>query len=177
MTDLTDLGNVGAIKNPLVIKSIESKLPDFVKKDWLVLMLEPSNGVMPDNHFNALLKFLKKQEDMFERLEQLKTTDVVTDKPKASDRIEKRYNERYASTRATKKGVLRRSLLLNDWVHSESVLDVTKAQMAVKTPTCAKTKTARKEAPLTIISFSARGENARKTMVRECREPADSKRN
>lgn len=32
--DLTELRNSGAIKNPLVIKSIESKLPDFIKRDW-----------------------------------------------------------------------------------------------------------------------------------------------
>ncbi len=31
LSDLTDLGNTGAIKNPLVIKSIESKLSEFVK--------------------------------------------------------------------------------------------------------------------------------------------------
>ncbi len=33
LADLTDLGNVGSIKNPLVIKSIESKLPELVKQD------------------------------------------------------------------------------------------------------------------------------------------------
>nr|XP_020441517.1 uncharacterized protein LOC109951383 [Monopterus albus] len=34
LTDLTDLENIGGIKNPLVIKSIECKLPESVKKDW-----------------------------------------------------------------------------------------------------------------------------------------------
>lgn len=37
---LTELGNSGAIKNPLVVKSIESKLPDFIKRDWLMFMVE-----------------------------------------------------------------------------------------------------------------------------------------
>lgn len=71
LADLTELGNIGAIKNPLVIQSIESKLPDTVKKDWLVFMVNPSNGVTPDNHFDTLLKFLKTQEEIMEKLEQL----------------------------------------------------------------------------------------------------------
>lgn len=33
LADLTELGNTGAMKNPLAIKSIESKLLDTVKKD------------------------------------------------------------------------------------------------------------------------------------------------
>lgn len=32
LADLTELGNSGTIRNPLVIKSIESKLPDFIKR-------------------------------------------------------------------------------------------------------------------------------------------------
>lgn len=91
LADLVDLGNTGAIKNPLMIKSIESKLPDFVKRDWLIFMFDPSNGVEEDNHFDALLKFLKRQEEILEKLEQLRVTD----------RPENKF-EKYASTRATK---------------------------------------------------------------------------
>lgn len=58
MADITELGSTGTIKNPLVIKFIESKLPDTVKKDWLEFMLNPSNGVTSGNHFDSLLKFL-----------------------------------------------------------------------------------------------------------------------
>jgi len=72
LADLTELANTGAIKNPLVIKTIESKLPDFVKRDWLTYMLEAANDVTTDNHFDKLLTFLKKQEGILERLEQLK---------------------------------------------------------------------------------------------------------
>lgn len=36
LQDLSDLGETGAIKNPLVTKSIESKLPEHLKKEWLV---------------------------------------------------------------------------------------------------------------------------------------------
>ncbi|KAL1249502.1 hypothetical protein QQF64_020507 [Cirrhinus molitorella] len=93
LADLTDLGNVGAIKNPLVIKSIESKLPEFVKRDWLVYMTDPANGITPENHFDALLKFLKKEEEILERLEQLKI----------SERAEKPERRNYAFTRTTKK--------------------------------------------------------------------------
>lgn len=70
MADLTELGNSGAIKNPLVIKSIESKLRDFVKRDWLVFMVNPDNGVTSENHFDKLLKFLENQEEILDRLEQ-----------------------------------------------------------------------------------------------------------
>ncbi|TWW79408.1 hypothetical protein D4764_10G0004380 [Takifugu flavidus] len=60
LADLTELGNSGAMRNPLVIKSLESKLPDYVKRDWLMFMVDPKNRVTSDNHFDMLLKFLKK---------------------------------------------------------------------------------------------------------------------
>ncbi|XP_047198148.1 uncharacterized protein LOC118119242 [Hippoglossus stenolepis] len=66
LADLTELGNSGAIKNPLVIKSIESKLPDFIKRDWIKFMVNPANDVTSDNHFDMLLKFLKNQEEILE---------------------------------------------------------------------------------------------------------------
>lgn len=34
--DLSGLGNTGGLKNPLVTKSLENKLPESLKKDWLV---------------------------------------------------------------------------------------------------------------------------------------------
>ena len=97
LNDLTELGNTGAIKNPLVVRSIESKLPDSMKKDWLVFMVNPENAITPDNHFDSLLKFLKTQEEILEKLEQL----GVGEKPdKKVDYTEKKY----ASTRSTTKG-------------------------------------------------------------------------
>uniref|UniRef100_A0A1A8UKK0 Golgi autoantigen, golgin subfamily a, 3 n=1 Tax=Nothobranchius furzeri TaxID=105023 RepID=A0A1A8UKK0_NOTFU len=97
LVDLTELGDVGAIKNPLVTKSIECKLPEAVKKDWLVFMVNPRNNVTPDNHFDNLLKFLKTQEESLEKLEQL----GVTEKP---ERQESKIEKRFASTRSIKKG-------------------------------------------------------------------------
>lgn len=94
LDDLTELGNTGAINNPLVIKSIESKLPDNMNRDWLVFMVNPANGVTPDNHFDNLLKFLKTQEEILEKLEQL----GVSEKPE-----KKLHTEKYASTRSTRK--------------------------------------------------------------------------
>lgn len=99
LADLTDLGDTGAIKNPLIVKNIESKLPEFVKRDWLVFMVDPSNGVTNDNHFDMLLTFLKKQEMIFERLDHLKTVDK-SEKP---DKADRKFNKKYASTKATKK--------------------------------------------------------------------------
>lgn len=40
LQDLSDLGDTGAIKNPLVTKLIESKLPEILKKEWLVHMAD-----------------------------------------------------------------------------------------------------------------------------------------
>lgn len=94
LADLTDLGNIGAIKNPLVTKSIESKLPEFVKREWLVYMTDPANGITPENHFDALLKFLKKEEETLEKLEQLKISEKA-EKPESR-------SERYTFTRTTR---------------------------------------------------------------------------
>lgn len=60
-------------------------------------MVEPTNGVTPDNHFDMLLKFLKSQEEILERLEQLKLVDKV----EGADR--KKQERKFASTRATSK--------------------------------------------------------------------------
>ncbi|XP_073797048.1 uncharacterized protein [Danio rerio] len=96
LADLTDLGNVGAMKNPLVIKSIESKLPELLKREWLVYMTDPANNITPDKHFDELLQFLQKQEEVLERLEQLRISERV-EKP------ERKFEKNYAFTRTTKK--------------------------------------------------------------------------
>lgn len=43
LQDLSDLGDNGAIRNPLITKSIESKLPDSLKKEWLVFVADVRN--------------------------------------------------------------------------------------------------------------------------------------
>lgn len=80
---LTDLGNTDAIKNPLAIKAIESKLPDRVKENWLTF--EKKNCVAPEGRFDVLLKFLKEQEEVLEKLEQLRV-----EAPEKSGKWEKR---------------------------------------------------------------------------------------
>lgn len=52
LADLTELGNSGAIKNPLVIKSIESKLPDCIKRDWLVFIVNSKKN--PNAHLPSI---------------------------------------------------------------------------------------------------------------------------
>ena len=64
LNDLTELGNTGAIKNPLVVSSQISREQISMKKDWLVFMVNPENAITPDNHFDSLLKFLKTQEEI-----------------------------------------------------------------------------------------------------------------
>lgn len=71
-------------------------MPEFVKRDWLVHMTDPANGITPENHFDALLKFLKKEEEILERLEQLKIAE-------RAEKPERKSERNYAFTRTTKK--------------------------------------------------------------------------
>lgn len=52
--DLSDLGNTGAIKNPLVTKSIEGKLPESLKKEWLVHVSDQQTSVTPGLSHQAI---------------------------------------------------------------------------------------------------------------------------
>ncbi|XP_060783164.1 uncharacterized protein LOC132890373 [Neoarius graeffei] len=70
--DLNELDNAEAIKNPIVTKSIEGKLPETLKKDWLTYAADVSNAVDRYNRFDKLLAYLKSQEAMYEKLDQLK---------------------------------------------------------------------------------------------------------
>lgn len=64
-------------------------------------MIDPDNGVTPENHFDLLLK-LRKQEDVLEKLEQLR----ITHKVERQDKSEKRFEKRHASARNTKKDLM-----------------------------------------------------------------------
>lgn len=68
---MNDLGDTGAIQNPLVTKSTESKLPGSLKKEWLVFAADKRNTVAPDKRFDSLLAFFTEQESIYEQLEQL----------------------------------------------------------------------------------------------------------
>ncbi|XP_035812328.1 uncharacterized protein LOC118471497 [Amphiprion ocellaris] len=94
LQDLSDLGETGAIKNPLVTKSIESKLPEHLKKEWLVYAADRRNAVTPEKRFDSLLTFLKEQESIYEQLEQLREEEP--------GKKETRIEPRHARTRSTK---------------------------------------------------------------------------
>lgn len=96
LADLTELGETDAIKNPLVTKCIESKLPDLVKKDWPVFMVNPNNNVAPANHFDSPLRFLKTQEEILKKLEQLSVGEK-------QERPDKKFERKNSSVRSTKK--------------------------------------------------------------------------
>lgn len=72
LSDLNELGNVDAIKNPLVTKSIESKLPETLKKDWLTYNATEKDNTSHQNYFDKLMVFLRSQESIYEQLDQLK---------------------------------------------------------------------------------------------------------
>lgn len=59
--DFNELNDADAIKNPLVIKSIESKLPESLKKDWLTHAADLNNAVNHQNRFDKLLAYLQSQ--------------------------------------------------------------------------------------------------------------------
>lgn len=69
--DLTDLGCEDAVQNQLVIRSLESKLPDIMKREWLMCVRNPMNDVHPGNRFDMFLMFLEDQKSLLVRLEQL----------------------------------------------------------------------------------------------------------
>lgn len=92
LEDLNDLGDTGALKNPLVTKSIESKLPDALKKEWLLYAAERISAG-PDKRFDSLLNFLKSQESIYEQLDQLRDEEPP--------RKEIRPEQRQARTRTS----------------------------------------------------------------------------
>ena len=94
LQDLSDLGATGVIKNPLVTKSIESKLLETLKKEWLVYAADKRNDVTSRNRFDCLLAFLKDQESIYEQLEQLKEEEP--------SKRETKVEPRYAGTKLTK---------------------------------------------------------------------------
>lgn len=91
LEDLSDLGDTGALRNPLVTKAIESKLPDALKKEWLLYAAERSS-TDPEKRFDYLLAFLKSQESIYEQLDQLRDEKPL--------RKENRPEQRQARTRA-----------------------------------------------------------------------------
>ncbi|KAL1250910.1 hypothetical protein QQF64_018706 [Cirrhinus molitorella] len=66
LQDLSDLGDTGAMRNPIVTRSIKSKLPDVLKKEWLLYAAEKSTAVVPEERFDSLLAFLKSQESIYD---------------------------------------------------------------------------------------------------------------
>ncbi|XP_072308735.1 uncharacterized protein [Eucyclogobius newberryi] len=64
--ELSNLGETAALKNPLVIKSIEGKLSEAMKKEWLLYAAE--NGDQQDQRFDILLTFLRSQKYIYEQL-------------------------------------------------------------------------------------------------------------
>ncbi|CAI5670371.1 unnamed protein product [Oreochromis niloticus] len=73
LLDLIDLGCEDAIKNQLVIRSLECKLPDSMKERWLLYRCDPVNDVSPQNWFDKLWQFLKDQKTVLVQLEQLQS--------------------------------------------------------------------------------------------------------
>ena len=92
--DLSELDNVDAMRNPMVTKSIEGKLPETLKKDWLTYAADGGNGVDRHNRFDKLITYLKSQESIYEQLDQLKDFVEPTK--------EKTMFLKHARTKATK---------------------------------------------------------------------------
>lgn len=88
LNDLIKLESTGAIKNPLVIRSIESKLPDNMKRDWLTFMVNPTKESHPTITSTA---FSHSQEDILEKLDQLGVSGKSEKKPTY---LEKKYASR-----------------------------------------------------------------------------------
>ncbi|KAK7933354.1 hypothetical protein WMY93_004250 [Mugilogobius chulae] len=94
LSDLSELGDTGALKNPLMTKSLESKLPEVLKKEWLLFVATEKSVQPQKDRFDMLLSFLKSQEGIYEELDQLREEEPVRREPKAPPK--------QARTRATR---------------------------------------------------------------------------
>lgn len=74
LSNLVILGEEDIIKNRWVAQSLESKLPSSLKEKWITHKTEPVNGFATHNHFDCLLRFLKKQEVILEELDHLEVS-------------------------------------------------------------------------------------------------------
>lgn len=109
LLDLIDLGCEDAIKNQLVIRSLESKLPDSMKERWLLYRCDVASNVNPRNRFDKLWQFLRDQKTVLVQLEQLQVTrrsnsarggePAPCEKPK--ERTGDRRQERRSFTKTT----------------------------------------------------------------------------
>ena len=70
LLDLIDLGCEDTIKKQLVIRSLESKLPDSMKERWLLYRCEAASHVNSRNRFEKLWQFLRDQRTVLVQLEQ-----------------------------------------------------------------------------------------------------------
>ena len=120
LNDLQDLGNTGALKNPLMTKSIESKLPDVLKREWLIYASDSLNCVTLDNRFDSLLLFLKDQESIYEQLDQLRDEEALQRQPKQDVRQARTKTARSNNSNRTMCG------LCGDQRHSKKLYMCTK---------------------------------------------------
>ncbi|KAF1380216.1 hypothetical protein PFLUV_G00184520 [Perca fluviatilis] len=74
LSNLVILGEEEVIRNCWVAQSLESKLPSSLKEKWIAHKTEPVNGFAPHDHFDCLLRFLKKREAILEELDQLEAS-------------------------------------------------------------------------------------------------------
>lgn len=65
MFNLGELKKIGSVKNPLITKSLESELPEGVKKEWLI----HGSKRKPEDRFDIILKFLRSQVKIYEQLD------------------------------------------------------------------------------------------------------------
>ncbi|XP_026082522.1 uncharacterized protein LOC113058643 [Carassius auratus] len=111
--DLSDLGCEDAVRNQLVIRSLESKLPDVMKREWLMCVRNPVNDVHPGNRFDRLLMFLEDQKSLLVRLEQLLPSKPwpanAPERPSHREKPGDRWREKKSFTKTTVSEVKRES--------------------------------------------------------------------
>ena len=111
--DITDLGCVDALQNQLVIRSLESKLPDVMKREWLMYVRNPGNNVQPGNRFDRLLLFLEDQKSLLVRLEQLLPSKPwsanAPERPNYREKPSDRKREKKSFTKTTASEIKRDS--------------------------------------------------------------------
>ena len=108
--DLNDLQSVHVLQNPLVVDTLERKLPLDLMKQWLAVKMNPFNGINDLNLFDGLLLFLREQKNILMQQDMLlsKGPDGTKAKESQKSRVKsekgEKAPEKRASTKATSSG-------------------------------------------------------------------------
>lgn len=114
-----------------------------MKKDWRRFMSKPSNQVTPENHFDSLLEYLKREESILEHASSVKIGGTMRRSCASSSKNQSLARGREPPSKS--------------WERAGDVSCVTRRIRIAKTFTYLGMEIASRGAPQTTISFSVQG--------------------